>query len=73
MFKIWKYFERGQVTACNNYTQKTVGIGPVLPELPSFFCNRKKLELRKKVYEDKDFCKIILLSEDSKILKFNQI
>ena len=38
-----------------------------------FFFNRKKqLELHKKVYENKDFCIVIMLFEDTTILEFNQ-
>ena len=40
--------------------------------MPSFFCNRKKLESHKKVCENKDFCNVIVPSEDTKILEFNQ-
>ena len=43
----------------------------LLSKLPSFFCNRK-LELHKKVCENKDFCNVIMPSEDTKILEFNQ-
>ena len=40
--------------------------------MPSFFCNRKKLESHKKVCGNKDFCNVIIPSEDTKILEFNQ-
>ena len=43
-----------------------------MSELPSFFRNSKKLELHKKLCENKDFCNVIMLSEDTKILEFNQ-
>ena len=33
---------------------------------------KETLELHKKVYEIKDFCNIVMLSEDTKILEFNQ-
>ena len=36
------------------------------------FETEKKLELHKKVCEDKDFCRVIMSSEDTKILEFNQ-
>ena len=42
----------------------------LLSELPSFFCNRKKLEWHKKVCENKDFCNVIMPS--AKLLEFNQ-
>ena len=29
MYKIWKYFEKRQVIACDNRMQQTAGIGPV--------------------------------------------
>ena len=41
-------------------------------ELSSFFCNREKLESRKKVCENKDLCSIIMLSEDTKIIEFDK-
>ena len=40
--------------------------------MPSFFYIRKKLESHKKVCENKDFCNVIMPSEDTKILEFNQ-
>ena len=33
---------------------------------------KKKIELHKKVCENKDFCNVILPFEDTKILEFNQ-
>ena len=36
------------------------------------FRTKNKLELHKQVYENKDFCNVIMPSEDTKILKFNQ-
>ena len=33
---------------------------------------QKKLQLHKKVCENKDFCNVIMSSEDSKILEFNR-
>ena len=33
---------------------------------------KNKLELHKKVYEYKDFCNIVIPSEETKILEFNQ-
>ena len=44
----------------------------LLSELPSFFCNRNKRESHKKVCGNKDFCDIIMPSEDTKLLEFNQ-
>ena len=44
----------------------------MLSEWTSFFRNPRKLELHKKVCENKDFCKIIISSEDIRILEFNQ-
>ena len=44
----------------------------LLSELPSFFCNENKLESHKKVFENKDFCNIIVSFEDTKILEFIQ-
>ena len=42
-----------------------------MPELPSFFCNRK-IASHKKVCENKDFHNVIISSKDTKILEFNQ-
>ena len=36
------------------------------------FGTKNKLELHKKVCENKDFCNVIMPSEDTEILKFNQ-
>ena len=36
------------------------------------FAIEKKLESYKKVCENKDFCKVIMFSEDTKILQFDQ-
>ena len=36
------------------------------------FATEKKLELHKKVCENKDFCNVIMPSEDTKVLEFNQ-
>ena len=44
----------------------------LLPKLPSFFRTKSKLNSRKRVCENKDFCNIIMRSEDAKILEFNQ-
>ena len=41
-------------------------------ELSSFFQKKKKLESRKKVCENKDFCNIVMSSKNTKILEFNQ-
>ena len=43
-----------------------------MPELPSFFRNRKKLESQKRVCENKEFCNVIMPSEDKKMLEFTQ-
>ena len=43
-----------------------------MPDLCSFFCNRKNLETHPKVYENKYFCNVIMSSEDTKILELNQ-
>ena len=32
-----------------------------------FYCLKKKFELYKKLYENKDFCNVIVPSEDTKI------
>ena len=45
----------------------------LLFELPLFLQNIKnKIELHKKVCENKDYCGIVMSSGDSKILEFNQ-
>ena len=36
------------------------------------FRTKSKLELHKKLYENKDFCNVVMNSEDTKILEFNQ-
>ena len=36
------------------------------------FRTKNKLESQKRLYENKDFCNIIMPSEDTKILEFNQ-
>ena len=38
----------------------------------SFLRNKNKLQSRKKVCEIKDFCNVVMPSEDTKILEFNQ-
>ena len=47
--------------------------GFLLYQLPSFFCNKKKLELHKKVCENKDFSNVIMSSKDTKILELINI
>ena len=44
----------------------------LLSELSSFFRDRNKGESHKKVYENKDFCNLVMPSEDNKVLEFNQ-
>ena len=36
------------------------------------FRTKNKLESHKKVYENKDFCSVIMPAKDIKILEFNQ-
>ena len=36
------------------------------------FRTKNKLESHKKVYKNKDFCNIVILSKDIKLIKFNQ-
>ena len=43
-----------------------------MSELSSFLENKNKLESHKRVCENKDFCNVIMGSEDNKILEFNQ-
>ena len=43
-----------------------------MPELLSFFCNKNKVQSHKIVCENKDFCNIIMPSENTRILEFNQ-
>ena len=43
-----------------------------MSELPSFLENKNKVESHKRICENKDFCNVIMGSEDSKILEFNQ-
>ena len=38
----------------------------------SSFRTKSKLDSHKKVCENKDFCNVVMLSEDSKILEFNK-
>ena len=44
----------------------------LLSELSSFYLKKKKLESHKRVCENKDFCIVIMPSQDTKILAFNQ-
>ena len=44
----------------------------LLFDLPSCFPNKRKSESHKKVCEVKDFCRVIMPSELTKILEFNQ-
>ena len=37
------------------------------------FRTKIKLESHKKLYENKDFCNIVMLSEETKLLEFNQL
>ena len=39
---------------------------------PHSFATEKKIESHKKVCQNKDFCNVIMPSEDTKILEFNQ-
>ena len=41
-------------------------------ELPSSFRTKNKFGSHKKVCENKDYCNVIMSSEDTKILEFNQ-
>ena len=44
-----------------------------MSQLTSFICNRKhKRESPNNTFENKDFCNIAMLSENTKILEFNQ-
>ena len=43
-----------------------------MSEFHSFLWKNKKLESHKKVCENKDFCNVVIPSEDTKILEFNQ-
>ena len=43
-----------------------------MPELLSFFCNRTKLQSHERVCENKEFCNIIMPSEDTKMLELSQ-
>ena len=43
-----------------------------MSELYSFFRNRKKLELHKKVYENKELYNVVAPFEDNKTWEFNQ-
>ena len=36
------------------------------------FKTKNKRKSHKKIYENKDFCNVVMPSEDSKMLKFNQ-
>ena len=43
-----------------------------MSELSSFLEHKNKLESQKRVCKNKDFCNVIMGSEDNKILEFNQ-
>ena len=38
----------------------------------SFFCKKTQLESHTKVCQNKDLCNVVMLSEDTKILEYNQ-
>ena len=43
-----------------------------MPQLPSFFATENKPESHKKVCENHDFCNVMMHSEKTKVLDFNQ-
>ena len=43
-----------------------------MPELPLFFAAKDKLESHVKICENKDFCNIVMPSQATKVLEFNQ-
>ena len=44
----------------------------LLSELSSFFSTENKRKSRKRVCENKDFCNIVMPSQGTKLLEFNQ-
>ena len=61
--KLWALLRR--------ITSKHQGIFYCVNSLHSFSTENKR-ESHEKVYENKDFCNVVMLSEDNKILQFNQ-
>ena len=68
----WHYPEVKKLTALlRSITSKNQGDFYCLNCLHSF-ATENKLESHKKVCKNKDFCNVIMSSEDTKILEFNQ-
>ena len=69
--KLWHYLAVKKLsTLLRGITLKNYGDFYCLNCLYSF--RKNKLESHKKVCENKDFCNVIMPSEDNKILEFNQ-
>ena len=67
----WHYLAVKELSALlRGITSKNNGDSYCLNCLPCFR-TKNKLESHKRVYQNKDFCKIIMPSEDNKILKFS--
>ena len=70
--KGWHYLPVKKLSALlRGITSKNNGDFYCLNCLRSF-STKNKLESHKKVYENKDFCNVIMSSEDTKILEFYQ-
>ena len=69
----WHYLTVKKLSALlRGITVKHHGDFYCLNCLHSFTTTKKKLELYKKVCENKDFCNVIISSEGTKILELNQ-
>ena len=70
--KLWHYLAVKKLSALlRGITYKHHGYFYSLNCLHSFVTT-KKLKLHKKVYGNKDFCNVIMVFEDIKVLEFNQ-
>ena len=70
--KLWHYLAVKKLPALlTGITSKNNGDFYCLTFLHSFR-TKNKLESHKRVCENKDFCNVIMHSEDTKILEFNQ-
>ena len=59
MCKIWKHFEKGQVTVCNYHTQQTARIDPIDTTLPMPINFNSTTSLNEINFNDEDILKII--------------
>ena len=71
--KLWHYLAVKKVSALlRGITSKHLGDCYCLNCFHSFATESKNLKSHKKICENKDFCNVIMPSEDTKIVEFNQ-